>query len=53
MITDPFIPKLQEAQEMTRRGNFGKAVAIYSEILHRDPYHAAAQRVCLNLSPIY
>ncbi len=51
MITDPFIPKLQEAQEMTRRGQFGKAIAIYSEILHRDPYHAAAQRGLSQLKP--
>jgi len=51
MITDPFIPKLQEAEAMARRGNFGKAVAIYSEILHRDPHHAAAQQGLTRLKP--
>lgn len=51
MITDPFIPKLQEAEAMIRRGQFGKAVAIYSEILHRDPYHAAARDGLTRLKP--
>ncbi len=51
MITDPFIPKLEEAEASARRGMFGKAIAIYSEILHRDPRHLGAQQGLARLRP--